>query len=469
MDAAKASDSVGFVQNFYAAQRRREGCLHLSNLRPCEGAFERWRLANRPIDPKAFFDDDLPAWGMRMALIALVGASETLPEGGLRALVAVAGETLIERQAARLADVGVTHIAVAVAAVPAELTAVCDRIRRRGMTVTPVRAAPDLIGLVEPDDRLILVADGLRAGGTHYAAIARPGSPAILVTGDTVLTQGFERIDATRRWGGLASISQPMVAELAAMPGEWDMMLTLLRLAVQSGARRLYCEPALFEQGEIAIVADRPTAALIEQSSLQQVEYGGMGLGRSAIMMPLVRLAGPWLVKSPNIARYLPYVTAALWLGVAALAASGLAAAGALAAIFGGLALAAMRFLSAFRAESAARDRVRAIIRGFALALLALFPWILALGAPQRAVPPFAEAALAPCLAVTILLARALYEDDGERRRFHWLLPDADQAWIMLAPALLFGLAPPMFAILPLLALFQILLWLRLARRPEGR
>lgn len=403
-----------------------------------------------------------------MALIALVGASETLSDGGLRALVTVAGETLIERQAARLADVGVTHIAVAVAAVPAELLAVCDRIRSRGLKVTPVRAASDLVPLVEADDQILLVADGLRAGGTHYAAIAKPGSPAILVTGDTVLTQGFERIDATRRWGGLASVSPPMVAELAAMPGEWDMMLTLLRLAVQAGARRLYCEPALFEHGEIAIVADRPTAALIEQSSLQRVEYGGMGLGRSAIMMPLVRLAGPLLVKSPNTARFLPHVTALLWLSVALLAASGLAAAGALTAIFGGLGLAAMRFLSAFRAESAAQDRARAIIRGFALVLLAGLPWLLALGT-DRAIPSFAEAALAPCLAAAILLARALYEDMGDRRRFHWLLPDADQAWIMLAPALLIGLGPLMFAILPLLALFQNLLWLRLARRPEAR
>src|SRR3546814_9798043 len=93
--------------------------------------------------------------------------------------------------------------------------------------------------------------------------------------------------------------------------------LTLLRLAVQAGARRLYCEPALFEQGEIAIVADRPTAALIEQSSLQRIEYGGMGLGRSAIMMPIIRLAGPLLVKSPATARYLPHVTALLWVAVA--------------------------------------------------------------------------------------------------------------------------------------------------------
>ena len=39
-----------------------------------------------------------------MALIALIGANEVLPDGGLRALVTVAGETLIERQAVRLAD-----------------------------------------------------------------------------------------------------------------------------------------------------------------------------------------------------------------------------------------------------------------------------------------------------------------------------------------------------------------------------
>ncbi|UKK85058.1 hypothetical protein L7H23_02815 [Sphingopyxis sp. BSN-002] len=404
-----------------------------------------------------------------MALIALVGASEALPDGSLRALVTVAGETLIERQAARLADVGVTHVAVAVATVPAELIATCDRIRRRGMKVTPVREASDLVALVEPDDRIILVADGLRAGGTHYGAIAKPGSPAILVTGDTVLTQGFERIDATRRWGGLAAISQPMVAELAAMPGEWDMMLTLLRMAVQSGARRLYCEPALFEQGEIAIVADRPTAALIEQSSLQQVEYGGMGLGRSAVMMPLVRLAGPLLVRSPKTARYLPYVTAILWVSVAVLAASGLAAAGALVSILGGLCLAAMRFLSAFRAESAAQDRVRDVIRTFGWLVLGVYPWLVSLGGPDHLMPRFSEAALAPCLAAAILLARWLYEDAGDKRRFHWLLPDTDQAWILLAPALIFGLSTLMFAILPLLALLQILLWLRLARRPETR
>ena len=39
----------------------------------------------------------------------------------------------------------------------------------------------------------------------------------------------------------------------------------------------------------------------------------------------------------------------------------------------------------------------------------------------------------------------------------------------MLAPSLLFAFAPLMFAILPLLALLQTMLWLKLARRPEAR
>src|SRR3546814_6081059 len=125
-------------------------------------------------------------------------------------------------------------------------------------------------------------------------------------------------------------------------------------------------------------------------------------------MMPIIRLAGPLLVKSPATARYLPHLTGLLVVAVARLAASGLAAAGALVAILGGLGLAAMRFLSAFRAESAAQDRARDVIRTFAWVLLAIFPWLLSLAGPGHRMPPFSEAALAPCLAATILLARSL-------------------------------------------------------------
>src|SRR3546814_19861705 len=71
-----------------------------------------------------------------------------------------------------------------------------------------------------------------------------------------MLTQGFEPIDAPRRWGGLANISQPMVADLAAMPGQSDMMRPLLRIAEPAGARRPCCCRAPVEPGRSAIRPD---------------------------------------------------------------------------------------------------------------------------------------------------------------------------------------------------------------------
>ena len=118
-----------------------------------------------------------------MALIALVGASETLVDGSLRALVTVAGETLIERQAARLSDAGVTHLAVAVGTVPAELLATCDRIRRRGLKVTAVRAATDP-GV--PELKLLSERAGaLPAQGTQptQAVTATAASATMAITG----------------------------------------------------------------------------------------------------------------------------------------------------------------------------------------------------------------------------------------------------------------------------------------------
>src|SRR3546814_11177117 len=98
------------------------------------------------------------------------------------------------------------------------------------------------------------------------------------------------------------------------------------------------------------------------------------------------------------------------------------------------LGLAAMRFLSAFRAESAAQDRARDVIRTFAWVLLAIFPWLLSLAGPGHKMPPFSEAALAPCLAATILPARSLYEASGERPPFPWLLPAPHQQRLLLSP-----------------------------------
>ena len=47
----------------------------------------------------------------------------------------------------------------------------------------------------------------------------------------------FERIDSAHRWAGLARVDANMLGATAAMLGDWDLQSTLLRRAVQAGAR----------------------------------------------------------------------------------------------------------------------------------------------------------------------------------------------------------------------------------------
>ncbi len=408
-----------------------------------------------------------------MALVALIAASEPLDDGSmLRALAPIAGETIIERQAAWALDAGAATLFVVVSAVPGELLQALDRVRRRGARVQVVRDAADLQSALQPTDRVLLVADGLVAPASHYKALASGTLPALLVTADTPLTQALERVDAAHRWAGLAVIPASSVAELAALPGEWDMVLTLLRFAVQAGASRLICEPALFGQGEISVVADTATATQVERVGIQQVEYGGMGMGRSLVTMPIVRLIGPKLVRSPRVIAALPWLAGLCWL--TALIAIGLGQwlAAALAGVAGSLAMSGLRFLAAFRLENPALERVRTALRTLSIILLALLPvgsalpglWTAPLSAGSV---PLAAVAQGLCLAATILLARWLFAEMAAGRQYHWLLPDADQAWLLLAPAAAAGAPGPMLAALPLVTLLQILLWLRLAKRPQ--
>lgn len=405
-----------------------------------------------------------------MALVALIAASELLDDGStLRALAPVAGETIVERQAARALGAGAETLFVMVAAVPPELLQALDRVRRRGVRVQVVRDAADLQTALQPTDRVLLVADGLMAPPGQYKALATGTAPSILVTADTPLTQMLERVDAQHRWGGLALVPASSVAELAALPGEWDIVLTLLRFAIQAGAARFACEPALFGQGEISVVADSATAAQMERVGIQQVEYGGMGLGRSLVSMPIVRLFGPALVRAPRVIAALPWLTGAAWLAASVAVVAGRELTAALAAVAGCIGLAGLRFLAAFRLENRQLEQLRGVFRAISVLLLAMLPWLPDVLAARGGPLPVTAMAFGLCLAAIILMARWLYAELAAERTHHWLLPDGDQAWLVLALAAALELVPYATAILPLAGLLQLLAWLRLARRRMNR
>ncbi|HEY0412281.1 MAG TPA: hypothetical protein VGD66_03970 [Allosphingosinicella sp.] len=192
-----------------------------------------------------------------MTLAALIAAYHEAdePGGGLRATLPLAGRTLLERQARLAAAAGAAPIIVAVERVSSALLAAIDRLRDQGLKVAVARTAQEAAEAVHPGDRLLVMADGLVAAETHISRLTSLGGHTILTVPDVRVDDRFERIDAHSRWAGLALVDGELLKRTAEILGDWDLQSTLLRRAVQSGARQLALrgEPA----DDQLIVAER--------------------------------------------------------------------------------------------------------------------------------------------------------------------------------------------------------------------
>jgi hypothetical protein len=176
-----------------------------------------------------------------VSLAALIAAyhESNEPGGALRATLPLAGRTVVERQARLAAASGADPIIVLVERVTPALLAAIDRVRGEGISVAVARSASEAAEAIEPGDRLLLMADGLVADESHIARLTSAGGPALLTLPDQGEDDRYERIDAESLWAGLALVEGTMLRRTADMLGEWDLQSTLLRQAVQSGARQL--------------------------------------------------------------------------------------------------------------------------------------------------------------------------------------------------------------------------------------
>ncbi len=237
-----------------------------------------------------------------MSFAAIISASRPSSDsdGGQRATLHFAGQTLVEYQARQASRAGAGVIFILVAAVTPALSQAIDRLSADGIQVSLIR---DMVTLVRdaPRDRdMLLVADGAVVTQGYHDAMAQLSGNALLVADDSRASTPFERIDAGQRWAGLARVSPDLLFGTLDMIGDWDLELTLVRAAVQAGARRVTVAQEDLMEGRVALVEGQRQADLVAQATISgqpRVARGEAGLDHY-LLVPAARMIAPTLLRT---------------------------------------------------------------------------------------------------------------------------------------------------------------------------
>jgi hypothetical protein len=194
---------------------------------------------------------------MRMALGALIGANVEDDSGGLRALLPLAGRTLVEYQVRCASAAGAAPILVLVERVPQALQDAFERLRVEGIGVFPVGDVHEAVSRFEAGSTILLIGDGIAPPAALVEQLAEEPESTVATVPDDEAHDQFERIDAQSRWAGVSIVEGDLLASTARMLGDWDLQSTLLRRAIQEGAARVPVsagmEPVLAEDaGQLA-------------------------------------------------------------------------------------------------------------------------------------------------------------------------------------------------------------------------
>lgn len=172
---------------------------------------------------------------MLAGLIFATDDAQDRPEM-LAATLPFGAATLIEFQARLLIGAGATQLIVVVSRLTPELIGAVNRMARRGVSVDVVRTAREAEEKMHPLARVIVIADGLVTTEPLIGLMSGEGGDALLVTRDADALPGLERVGADAIWAGLARIEPQRIADVAALPRDYDFESTLLRVTAQAGA-----------------------------------------------------------------------------------------------------------------------------------------------------------------------------------------------------------------------------------------
>lgn len=249
-----------------------------------------------------------------MAVGALIGAYQEDDTGGLRALLPLAGRTLVEYQVRCAAAAGAAPIVVVVERVPQALQDSFERLRLDGIGVFPVSDVSEAVSRFEAGSQILLIGDATAPPVDLVVELIAEPESAVATVPDDEQHQSFERIDAESRWAGVAVVDAPLLGSTAAMLGDWDLQSTLLRRAIQEGARRI----ALHDPASEPLLVESADQLGDFQRRLVHASRGGRTDWASRFLLPLVEdFATEQLMETAVRPFWLVWAALALTLGSA--------------------------------------------------------------------------------------------------------------------------------------------------------
>ncbi len=264
-----------------------------------------------------------------MAVGALISACLEDESGSLRALLPIAGRTLLEYQVRCASAAGAAPIVVLVEQIPIALNEVLGRLQQDGIAVTTVSDAAEAATRFGAGELVLVIADGLAPSPELIASVADEEEPVIVTVPDDEAHAKFERIDAVSRWSGVAAVDSQTLGATAAILGDWDLQSTLLRRSLQGGARTV---PIPTGTGDPLLAESRNDLADLDRH-LIVASRGSWRDWASRYVLPLVEeLATEKLVETRirpenfvqgelllSIAAVAAFATGWLWVGLALL------------------------------------------------------------------------------------------------------------------------------------------------------
>ena len=167
----------------------------------------------------------------------------------------------------------------------------CERIVCLGEALTPgvielqraaeqaraqfhfVRGPRNLSALIRAGDELLVLADGLLAQHDPALALLGNGSSILVLPAEPGVSQGFERIDLNRAWGGAMLVPGALAERLFDLPEDADPVPSLLRIALQARVSEREISEGLVGTGW-SLVRSAQEAALREGTLIRRVALG---------------------------------------------------------------------------------------------------------------------------------------------------------------------------------------------------